>query len=67
MSTNGVSATKRTREPSEMMSKAYEPSTVVIRSPRLVSWEEWSQGEEEERERTFFSDFRVALACTAQA
>jgi len=30
VSTNGVSATKRTREPSEMMSKAYEPSTVVI-------------------------------------
>ena len=38
-----------------------------IRSPQLVSWEEWSLGEEEERERTFFSDFRVALACTAQS
>ena len=25
-----------------------------IRSPRLVSWEEWSLGEEEEREETFF-------------
>ena len=41
-----------------------------IRSPRLVSWEKWSLGEEERAgERVghyIFSDFE-ALACTAQA
>ena len=38
-----------------------------IRSPQLVSWEEWSLGEEEERVGHYiFSDFE-ALACTAQA